>query len=53
MAVTFVIGLPDTRPNATHQFVVVTLAVVESTIGLSERIGFLAGGDQVTFGREA
>jgi len=47
MPVPFVIGLSDTRPNATHQFIVVALAIMETTVGLSEGVSLLARGDQI------
>jgi hypothetical protein len=53
MAVAFVVGLANTRPDAAHQFIVMGLTVVETPVGLSERVGFLPRGDQVTFGRKS
>tara|TARA_B100000287_G_scaffold421542_1_gene462375 strand:- start:594 stop:818 length:225 start_codon:yes stop_codon:yes gene_type:complete len=51
--VPFVIGLTNTGPNTTHQFIVVALTVVESAVSLTERVGFLARGDQIALRREA
>jgi hypothetical protein len=52
MSVALVVRLSDARPNASHQFVVVGLTVVKATVGFTERIGLLSGGNKVTFWRE-
>lgn len=53
MAVTLVVGLSDTGPNAVHQIVVTFLAVMEAAVSLSEGVCFLAGGHQITLRGEA
>ena len=53
VAVSFVVRFSNTRPNAVHEFVVMSLAVVEAPIRFSKRIGFLARGDEISFRREA
>jgi len=50
MAVPLVVGLTDTGPNAPHEFIVVRLAVVETSVGFTEGIGLLSGGNEKTFG---
>lgn len=52
MTVAFVIRLTNSRPNTAHQFIVVTLAVMESAVSLPEGVGFFSGGDQVALGRK-
>ena len=53
MAVTLVVGLSDSRPNAVHQIVVAFLAVMEAAVSLSEGVSFLTGGHQITLRGEA
>jgi len=53
VAVTLVVGLSDSGPNAVHQIVVTFLAVVEAAVSLSEGVSFLAGGHQITLRGEA
>ena len=53
VAVTLVIGLSNSRPDAVHQIVVAFLAVMETPIGLSEGVGFLPSGHQITLRGES
>ena len=52
VAVAFVVGFSDPRPDAVHEFIVVLGTVVESAVRFTERVGFLSRGDEITFGRE-
>ena len=53
MAVTLVVGLSDSGPNAVHQIVVTFLAVVEAAVGFSKGVSFLSGGHQISLWRES
>jgi hypothetical protein len=53
VAVAFVVGFSDPRPDAVHEFVMMVRTVVESAVGFAKRVGFLSRGDEVTLGRKA
>lgn len=53
MAIALVIWFAYSAPNSVHQFVVMVATIVEPAICLAKRVGFFAGSDQITLGREA
>ena len=51
--VSFVVRFTDSGPNAVHERVVVGLAVMETAVGFTKRVGLFSGGNEIAFGRQA
>ena len=53
MAIAFVVGLSDARPDPVHQLIMVVVAVMKAAVGFTEGVSLLARGDEISLRGES